>query len=135
MNQINPLHIGALLVVLLAFLLFTLSGIKSELVEEKNLYLESEKLAVELSSLKDVYADKKGIEKSIERLLAQSSLKSADLKLKKNKKSMKISSKSMDEKALNSLMGKILNGSYNITELKIKKLSETKVSLEMEIKW
>lgn len=135
MNQINPLHIGALLVALLAFLFFTLSGIKSDLVEEKNLYLESEKLAVELSALKDVYADKKGTQKSIERLLLQKSLKSADLKVKKDKKSIYISSKSMDAKALNSLMSKILNGSYNLTELKIKKLSETKVSLDMEIKW
>jgi phosphoketolase len=135
MNKINPLHIGALLVVLLAFLFFTLSQTREELVQEKALFAESEKLAVELSSLKDVYANKKRMQKSLERLLAQSSLKSADLNMKKDKKSIKISSKSIDTKALNSLMGKILNASYNVTTLKIKKLSETKASLELEIKW
>lgn len=135
MSQINPLHIAALLVALLAFLFFTLSGVKSDLVEEKALYLQSEKLAVQLSGLKDVYADKRNIQKSIERLLSQRSLKSAALESKKYKNSIKVSSKSMDAKALNSLMGKILNGSYNVSELKIKRLSETKASLEMEIKW
>ncbi|MBT5935860.1 hypothetical protein [Sulfurimonas sp.] len=135
MNQINPLHIGALLVALIAFLLFTLSSMKTEMLEEKTLYETSEKLALKLSSLKDVYADKKKTKRAIERVLSQSSLKTAALDVKREKSSVRISSKSIDTKALNALMGKILNGSYNITELKIKKLSETKASLKMEIKW
>lgn len=135
MNQVNPLHIGVLLVVIIAFLLFTLKGVKAELLEEKALYQESEKLAVELSSLKSVYANKKKTKKAIDRVLAQSSLRSAGLDVKREKSSIRISSKSVDTEVLNSLMGKILNGSYNITELKIKKLSETKASLRMEIKW
>lgn len=135
MSQINPLHIGALLAAVIAYLFFTLSGIKSEMAEEKELYEASEKLAVELSSLKSVYADKKKIKRSLQRVLSQSSLKPAALEVKYEKSSVRVSSKSMDTKALNSLMGKILNGSYNVTELKIKKLSETKASFKMEIKW
>jgi hypothetical protein len=135
MNQINPLHVGVLFVVLLAYLFFTLGEIKSEFEDEKALYLESEKLAVELSGLKDVYADKKKTQKSIERLLSQSSLKSANFTVKKDKKSISVSSKSIDAKVLNSLMGKVLNGSYNVSQLQIKRLSKTKASLEMEIKW
>ena len=135
MNQINPLHVGAFLVVFIAFLLFTLSSVKTEMTEEKTLYETSEKLAVDLSSLKDVYADKKKTKRAIDRVLSQSSLKTAALDVKHEKSSVRISSKSIDTKALNALMGKILNGSYNITELKIKKLSETKASLKMEIKW
>lgn len=135
MNQINPLHVGALLVAFIAFLLFTLSSMKTEMTEEKTLYETSEKLAVDLSSLKDVYADKKKTKRAIDRVLSQSSLKTAALDVKHEKSSVRISSKSIDTKALNALMGKILNGSYNITELKIKKLSETKASLKMEIKW
>lgn len=135
MNQINPLHIGALLVSLIAFLFFTLNNVKTEMVEEKILYATSEKLAVELSSLKDVYADKKKTKQAIDRILSQSSLQTAALDVKREKSSVKISSKSIGTQALNTLMGKILNGSYNITELQIKKLSETKASLKMEIKW
>jgi len=135
MNQINPLQIGALLVVVIAFLFFKLHGVKSELVEATTSYKQSEKLAVEVSSLKAVYANKKKTKNAINRILAQGSLRTAALDVKRNKKSIKISSKSIETKALNSLMGKILNGSYNITTLKIKRLSETKASLDMEIQW
>ena len=135
MNQINPLQIGALLVAIIAFLFFKLHGVKAELVEATASYKMSEKLAVEVSSLKSVYANKKKTKNAINRILAQGSLSTAALEVKRNKKSIKISSKSIETKALNSLMGKILNGSYNVTTLKIKRLSETKASLDMEIQW
>jgi hypothetical protein len=135
MNKINPLQIGALLIIIILFLLFKLSGLKTELAEVNENYKKSEKLAIDLSSLKSVYANKKKIKSAINRILSQRSLKSANLEIKQEKKFIKISSKSIDTAALNSLMGKVLNGSYNITNLKIKKLSETKASLMMEIKW
>ena len=135
MNQINPLHIGGLLLTLLAFLMFQLSGIKTELAEAKSEFEKSEKVAVDLSSLKAVYANKKRTKKALERILSQSSLRSAGLDIKRTKEFIKISSLSIDTRALNFLMGKILNGSYKISQLKIKKLSETKASLLLEIKW
>ena len=135
MNQINPLHIGGLLLTLLAFLMFQLSGIKTELTEAKSEFEKSEKVAVDLSSLKAVYANKKRTKKALERILSQSSLRSAGLDIKRTKEFVKISSLSIDTRALNFLMGKILNGSYKISQLKIKRLSETKASLLLEIKW
>jgi len=135
MNQINPLQIGALLAVIIAFLFFNLHGVKRELVEATTSYKQSEKLAVEVSSLKAVYANKKKTKNALNRILSQGSLRAAALDVKRNKKSIKISAKSIETKVLNSLMGKILNGSYNITTLKIKRLSETKASLNMEIQW
>ena len=48
---------------------------------------------------------------------------------------MIISSQSMDKVALNSLMSKILNGSYNVRSMKIKRLSDTNVNFSMEIQW
>ncbi len=135
MNQINPLHIGGLLLTLLAFLMFQLSGVKTELTEAKSEFEKSEKVAVDLSSLKAVYANKKRTKKALERILAQRSLHAAGLDIKRTKEFVKISSPSIDTRALNFLMGKILNGSYKISELKIKKLSETKASLLLEIKW
>ncbi len=135
MNQINPLHIGGLLLTLLAFLMFQLSHVQSELAEAKREFAKSEKVAVDLNSLKTVYANKKRTKKALERILSQSSLRSAGLDIKRTKEFVKISSPSIDLRALNSLMGKILNGSYKISELKIKKSSETKASLLLEIKW
>lgn len=135
MNQVNPLHISGLFVVIIIFLFFKLNGIKEELVEAKSEFGVSEALAVDLNALKSVYADKKKIKKSLERILNQPSLKAAKLKIKHEKKFMKISATSIDTKVLNTLMGKILNASFNITALKIKRLSDTQASLEMEIKW
>lgn len=135
MNQINPLHIGGLLIVLIAFLLFSLSGVKEELSEAKSEFLVSKTLAIDLHKLKSVYANKKKIRSNINRILSQSSIKATKLSVKREKKFIKISAKNIDTLALNTLMGKILNDSFNISMLKIKKLSETKASLEMEIKW
>lgn len=134
MNQVNPLHIGALLGVVILFLFFQLSSAKEELKVADKEYKLSEKLAVDLSSLKSVYADKKKTKKALERIFSQSSIKQAKLTIKREKKSIKVSTKSAETKVINSLMGKLLNGSYKITSLKIKKLSETRASLSLEIK-
>ncbi len=135
MNNLNPLHIGTLLVVIIAFLFVKIDSAKVELREAQESFKESEKLAVDVSSLKSVFANKKKIEKSLERILANRVLQGANLNVKKTKKSLKIHSDAIEAGALNLLMGKILNGTYNITELKIKRLSETKAMLDMEIQW
>lgn len=135
MNQVNPLQIGVLLVVVLSFLFFNLGGIKEELKDAKSEFKESEKLSIELSSLKDVYANKKKSKRDMDRLLAHSSLKKANLDIKRTKTSVNVSSKSIESSSLNYLMGKVLNGSYNISILKIKRLSDTNAALNMEIKW
>jgi len=135
MNQLNPLHIGILLLSIVAFAIFKLSSIKTELVEEDIAFKNSEKLAVKLSGLKSVYADKKKIKKSLNRILHSATLSHANLNIKESKKSIKIVSKSIDALALNYLMGKILNSAYRISDIKIKKLSEEKASLNLEIKW
>lgn len=135
MNQVNPLHLAGLLLIVLMFLFFKLDGVKEEIAAAKSEFLVSQSLAVDLNALKSVYADKKKTKKSLERILGQRSIVAAKLHIKRDKKFVKISSQSIDAVVLNSLMGKILNGSFNIATLKIKRLSDTKASLEMEIKW
>jgi len=125
MNRINPLYLGAFLVVLLVFSSFKLSGAKSDLTDMKEAYKQSSKLSTELSGLKKVYSKK----------VKLSALKTASVVQKTTKTGVILSSKGMNIKELNSLMSKVLNGTYNVTALKVKKLSKTKVSLHMEIKW
>lgn len=135
MNQINPLHIGILLIIVLIFGTFSLESAKEELQIAKVSFEETKELAVELSEFKSIYADSNKITKSLNRILGLAAVKSANIEVKKTKHGMILSSKSMNKKALNSLMGKLLNGSYNINTMRIKKLSNEKVSLYMEIKW
>jgi len=135
MNRLNPLHIGALLIVILLFISSKLVESKNQLLEAKISYQETQKVAIELSDLKKVYADKKRLKKSLYKILQLSSLRSANIVKTTKKSEIILSSKSMEKKALNSLLGKILNANFNIKILKIKKLSDKKASLYMEIKW
>ena len=134
MNRINPLYIGLLILVVLLMLLFNLSGAKSDLAEAKESYKETTQLAVKLSALKDVYGAKNKTKISIEKILKQSTLKASEIKKDIKTSSITISSENMDVKALNFLLGKLLNGAYNISSLNVKKLSENKATLNVEIK-
>jgi len=135
MNRINPLYIALLLVGILLFLVTQLNGVKSDLNEVKEEYKTTKNMVSELRSLKNTYGNKEKVKKSLKRILNLSSLRSADIKQSSRKSGISFSSSSMDKKALDALMGKILNGAYNIEKFKVKKISDEKVSFEMEIKW
>lgn len=135
MNRINPIHIGILLIVILVFISMKLHSVQAEYNLEKDSYKKTLLLADELKGLKDVYSNKIQIKKSIQKILRHSSLRSANISQDMKKNRIKISSKSIDIKALNFLMGKLLNGTYQIDSLKIKRLSDIKASLDLEIKW
>lgn len=135
MNRINPLYIGALLVMLLMLSLYLLSGAKQSLLEEKESFKQTQKIANELSGLKKTYANQKKSKRSIQRILAQPSLKLAEIKAEYKKSGLKLHSKSIDKRGLDFLMGKLLNASYDIRKLKIKRLGDEQASFELEIKW
>ena len=125
MNRFNPLYLVFLLIALLLFLTYQLSNVKTDLTQGKEAYIDCVKLSTELSGLKNAYSIK----------LNLSSIKSASLIQKIDEYGMTISSNSMDVKDLNCLMRKLLNGAYNISTLNIKRISDTKVTLYLEIKW
>ena len=135
MSRINPLHIIALLVVVLLFFMFKLGSAKDELAQTKKLYKKALVVSNELKGFKNIYADSIKVKKSLQRLFAQPSLRNLDLQKKFTSGGVVLSSENMDKKALNSLMGKLLNGSYNIDSFKIKRLNPQSVSFKMEIKW
>ncbi|MDB2562091.1 hypothetical protein N9X61_00655 [Sulfurimonas sp.] len=135
MKTVNPLHLIALLVMVLLFLFMQLSKVKDDLTQTKDTYTETLALTTSLKGLNDIYSDKNGVRKSIGIILKQHSLKSANIKQTIGKTSITLSSQSMDKIALNSFMSKILNGSYNVDKFTIKRLSDTKASFIMELKW
>lgn len=135
MNQVNPLHIAILLLTVLIFLSVQLGQKKEALIESNKAYEETLALADQLTSLKQIYTDKKRVKKSLFRVLKQPSLKSAKIEQKVTKSGIVFNSKALTKIQLNSLMGKIMNGAYNVTSLKIKKTSSDKVSFMMEIQW
>jgi len=135
MNRINPLYIGLALVILISFISYKLNMVANEYDVAKSEYKETLALANELKSLKNVYSDKKRVRKSLQKILNHSSLRGVEINKSFTKSTLKIDAKTLDIKALNFLMGKLLNGTYQIKNIKIKKLSDLRVSLELEIKW
>ncbi len=135
MNRLNPIYIGILLIIILGFVFFKLNGAKVEYTQAKASYRQTSLVANELSGLKSVYTDKGRVKNSLQKILKHTILRTANIEQKIKKSGISISSKSINMKSVNFLMGKILNGTYQISAMKIKKLSETKVSLELEIKW
>ena len=135
MRAINPMYIGLLLISILAVSIFSLNSAKSELIEAKTSFLETSKVANELSGLKKAYLKNSSSQKNLKKILTQKILKEAKLDVKFKKNSVFLESKEMNKRALNFLMTNILNGTYNVVSMKIKKLNESKASFEMEIRW
>jgi len=135
MNRLNPLHVAIILLSAFVFFAFKLSNAKEELVLVKEEYKEAAFALNELSSLSGAYLAKDEVKKSLQRILAQPSLKDAHIEEKLKSSSLILSAPSVDKEALNSLMGKLLNGAYDVASLNIKKLSENKASFEVEIQW
>ncbi|WP_297442922.1 hypothetical protein [Sulfurimonas sp.] len=135
MNRINPIHIAILLVVILLFSILKLNAAKEELSLAKSSYKETLALAVKLDGLKRNYFDKMKVQNELGRILRKPALRSANIVKKVSKSSIILSSQNIDLKALNTLLGKVLNATFYISELKIKRLSEKNASLKMEIKW
>ena len=135
MNRINPLHIIVLLTVVILFLFWQLSHIKSEFHEEEQAYSKSEKIAKELRAYKKFYKDKKRVKKALNTILSQASLKDAHLKIIRKQTTLRVESKAITLHALNSLISKIFSGGYAIKKLDIKNVDTTHASLKMEIQW
>jgi len=135
MNRINPLYVLVLLFVVFLMLMYKLDVSKEELKATQSDYKSTEALAIKLSSLKEVYSDKTNIKKSLEKILKHSALKSSSLDTKFKNSSLIITAKSIDKNSLNLLVSKLVNNSFIINKMKVRKLSENSAELSMEIKW
>lgn len=134
MNRVNPLHIVALLVMLILFLVFQISGVKKQLAVTADSLDESKEIALKTVAYKEFY-NKEKIKKALERILRQPSLKNADIIVKRDKEKVTVQAKSLSLGTLNLLMSKVLNGAYTINRLSIKRIDAQHAALQMEIKW
>ncbi len=135
MNRINPIHIAALLIALLLFVMLKLNAAREDLADTKESYAQTLVLAQKIKGLKSSYFNKTKVLKSINMILRNSTVRSANITKKVTNSSVLLTSEDMNIRSLNFLMGKILNGAYVISDLKIKRLSDKKASLRLEIKW
>jgi biopolymer transport protein ExbB/TolQ len=135
MSKINPLYILGLLVIFFLFSVLQLSKAKEEYKEQANSYQETRELALRLDGIKSVYTQEKVLQSKLDQLIKQLQTKGVELSKTESKKSTVISAMSIDLANLNTLMGKILNGSYQIKEINLQHISDEKARLRLEIQW
>ncbi len=135
MNRINPIQIIALIVVLFLFFSFKLSDAKEELVEEKDSYKKTSQIAIKLDALKSTYKDKTKTLKKLNKILNYPLVKKAEVTKDVKSSKVVLEAESINKQSLNYLMGKLLNNTFNISSLNIKKLDEKTASIKVEIKW
>ncbi|MCD6259471.1 MAG: hypothetical protein J7J31_07700 [Helicobacteraceae bacterium] len=135
MNKINPLYILGLLVIFFLFSVFQLSKAKEEYKEQANSYQETRELALRLNGIKSVYTQEKVLQSKLDQLIKQLQAKGVELNKVESKKNTVISAMSIDLANLNTLMGKILNGSYEIKEINLQRISDEKARIRLEIQW
>ena len=135
MNRLNPLHIIILLIVLLVFVMLKLNTVKEEMVDAKSSYKQITVLADKIKGLKSTYFNKNRVQRAINQILRNYTLKDAKIMKKVSDSSILLTSKNMKMHSLNFLLGKILNGDYIVSELQIKKIDDKTASLRLEIKW
>lgn len=133
MNKINPLHIIALVLVLILFLLVQIHHAKKELEEEKKLFLQTKELALKTKAYKELYDQKN--KKRLERILLQPYFKKAGVHFTGTTNGYSITASSLKLSVLNALIDKIFNGAYNIQKLEIKRVDAKHASLQLEIQW
>jgi len=127
MNRVNPLYLLAITVVVILFLLFKITSLREELRENKEDYFAKQKVAVALSSLKNLSASKA----SLIRYLSHAK----GFTFTQTQKGISLHAKALNKKELDRIMAKILNSAYWIKSMKIVKIDNQKASLDMEIVW
>lgn len=135
MNRLNPLYIIALALFVAFFSLVKLQNVKTEIQQTQKSVDEKVKIAKELGSLKKVYSDKTKIKHALEKILRYSTIQKANISKEYRKSGVTLKVESINLVALNALMGKLLNGSFAIEKLNVKRLSDKKATLEVGIKW
>lgn len=135
MKHIHPLIIILLLVILSAFFALKLHQASGELNEVKESYHRSMELAKELEGIKKSFLSQKKAKEQIERFLRSALLKEFDVISTFTHGGVKIEAKNIDAKALQFLATNLLNGSYELSEFKIKRLLDTRAHLQAEIVW
>ena len=117
---------------LLVFFSIKLMHAKDELSSAQKNYEKTLALVSELTSLKNIYENKKANKASLERILLGTS---ADLDEQIKKNSILLQAQAIDYTNINRLVSKLLNSSFEIKTMEIKKQSGEKAKLAMEIKW
>lgn len=133
MRQINPLYVMALLVLALVFVMIKLNATTQYQNEALSDLAKTEKMAKRITTLKRVWDRPKATKKELSQLLKARPLRGAEIVRKNQRGGIVLKAKALNTQQMGYLMSKLFNGAYTIKSYRLKRLSEEKASLEMEI--
>jgi len=134
MRQTNPLYITLLLFVVLFFVLFKLMDTKAALHEAQNSFHKTKEMVHSLVELRENWDNQKLTKNSLGRILKSSLLSRAGIIRKDKRGVIELHSSSMDSSSASYLTSRILNETFVIKSIKIRRLSKERVSFYAEIK-
>ncbi len=132
-GRINPLYFLLLILVFVLFSTYRLEQAKDRLQEAQEDLKVTEELAIRLMAIKKAY-DSKNKEKLV-RFLKSKQFQKSGIKIKNTAGSFGVEASSLDISRLNAILSRVFNGNYNVVGLRVKKRSDDKTELRLEIKW
>lgn len=135
MRQVNPLHVLLLLTVFILFLFYQLQETQATFHDAKEQLAKTKDVAYQLNALKKEYANKEYVVRTITRLLHQSILKSATITKEQKSDVIVLHAKKLSKRQLQRVLTKILNSTYKIKALHIKRVDEKSVDVDVEVGW
>jgi hypothetical protein len=129
----NPLYIALLLIAVFLVVVVKLYQANTAHGEAVVALYETQTMAKRTAALKGTWGESTKNATALKRLLGGSLLRDAGVEMEKRSDRMVISAKSIDRKALEYLMNKLLNGTYRIKNLKVKRLDERQASFYAEV--
>lgn len=133
MRQVNPLYIALMLIAVLAVVGFRLDSAKQTQLQAKAELEKTQVMAKRIEALKKSWDKGKMMRKELDRLLKSSPLRNAGIESKEQRGSVAITAKKIDAKAAEYLLNKLLNGTYVIKTLSLKRLDAETGALHVEI--
>ena len=133
MRQVNPLYIALMLIAVLAVVGFRLDGAKQTQLQAKADLEKTQVMAKRIDALKKSWDKGKMVRKELDRLLKSSPLRNAGIESKEQRGSVSITAKKIDAKAAEYLLNKLLNGTYVIKTLSVKRLDAETGALHVEV--
>lgn len=134
MKKINPLYIILLLVVILVVVMFNLMHVKDKLHEAQNSFDRTKAMVHKIVDLQQNWDNTKNTKNSVRRILKSSVLRKAGIVQKNKRGLITLQGRSMDSKSASYLISRLLNESFTIKSMKIRRLSKERASLDVEIK-
>lgn len=133
MKQINPLYLSAFLGFVFLLVMFKLTSAQADQELLTSELQKTQRMGKRIEALKKSWGDSSQSKRMLLRLVKSGPLRNSGLVHEAKASVFSISSNSLNTKALDYLLNKVLNESYRIKNMRIQYVDTEHVTLNMEI--